>query len=428
MTDLISHKIGRRRLMQQGAAVTAGMVIAGMGPVRALAATGTRTAGAARRRAAQAGTGFVFVGTNRNNTSDPAQPANQIAMYRRDADGQLALIDHFDTGGQGSGPGQRFAGDGLGAGDSVRLSTDNRWLFVANAGSNTVSVFAVGEEALTLVDVAPTGDGSQGHRFPNSVTQHGDLVYVLNSADEGSITGFRISDAGILAPLPDSTRTIDANQRRFAPDALLNPTQISFTPDGSQLVVTIKDGPKAEDAPGVTPSGPGRVLVWNMDANGLPSADYARTDFANRGPFGFSFDAKGRLLVALFIGGGLRGDRRGAGADGRRRLLPDRRGRHADGDLGLRPRSPGRHLLARQQRHLRLRRQLHLRHRLQLHDRRRRQPHPPGGGGRRDRPPRQPRRAPPRSTCGSARTAASSTWCCPAPARSPVGRSPATAR
>jgi 6-phosphogluconolactonase len=110
-------------------------------------------------------------------------------MYRRATDGQLTLLDHFATGGQGSGPSQRFAGDGLGSGNSLRLSRDNRWLFATNAGSNTVSVMEVMSDGLRLVDVVPTGDGSRGYRFPNSVTQYGDLVYVLNSPIRGASPG-----------------------------------------------------------------------------------------------------------------------------------------------------------------------------------------------------------------------------------------------
>jgi 6-phosphogluconolactonase len=248
--------------------------------------------------------GAVFVGTNHNNTSDPREPSNQVVMYGRRADGSLVLLGRFATGGQGSGPGQRFAGDGLGAGNSVRLSEDRRWLFVANAGSNTVSVFRVRHDRLVLTDVEATGNGSRSSRFPNSVTQHGDLVYVLNAADEGSITGFRFDRAtGGLTPLAGSTRTFAANQKRFAPDALCDPTQIAFTPDGRQLVVTIKDGPAAELAPGAEPTGPGRILVWNVGHQGRPSARFTRTDLGNRGPFGFSFDTKGHLLVAEFVGG-----------------------------------------------------------------------------------------------------------------------------
>jgi 6-phosphogluconolactonase len=249
--------------------------------------------------------GAVFVGTNHNNTADPTQPANQIAMYRRSAGGRLTLLGYFDTGGQGSGPGQRFAGDGLGAGNSVQLTPDRRFLLVTNAGSNNVSVFAVHHNGLRLTDVAATGDGYPSHRFPNSVAIFSNLVYVLNSADQGSITGFRLSDNGRLSPIPGSTRGLAANQHRFAPDALYNPTQISFTPDGHKLVVTIKDGPAADLAPGAEPTGPGRVLVWSIDSTGRPSAQYRRTDFDNRGPFGFSFDRHGNLLIAQFVGGGI---------------------------------------------------------------------------------------------------------------------------
>src|SRR5262249_31158873 len=153
--------------------------------------------------------GTVFVGTNHNNsclkrtdascpnnlcpcpTLPSDEPANQVLMYNRAPDGALTLVGRFDTGGQGSGPSIRFAGDGLGAAHSVELSQDNRWLFITNFGSHNVSVFRVSREGLGLTDVAstrPQGDPSAG--FPNSVTQHGDLVYVLNSGGTGSITGF----------------------------------------------------------------------------------------------------------------------------------------------------------------------------------------------------------------------------------------------
>ena len=249
--------------------------------------------------------GAVFVGTNHNNTSDPSQPSNQVAVYRRAANGTLSLVGYVNTGGQGSGPGQRFAGDGLGSAHSVELSQDRRFLFVTNAGSNNVSVFRVNQNGLTLTDLEPTGDGSPGHRFPNSVTQNGSLVYVLNSADGGSITGFRLSNQGTLSPIAGSTRALAANQDRFAPDALKNPTQVSFTPGGRQIVVTIKDGPPAGalPGPGNDPTGPGRVLVFSVGRDGLPSTTFTQTNLDNRGPFGFSFDQRGNLLTSLFVGG-----------------------------------------------------------------------------------------------------------------------------
>lgn len=318
MADMIrSHHVDRRRFIKLGAGLA-------LVPVMATPAfaqgTGTPVA------AGNGGEGAVFVGTNHNNTSDAKEPGNQVVMYRRAADGQLTRVDSFSTGGQGSGPGQRFAGDGLGAGNSVRLSSDNDRLLVTNAGSNTVSVFEVRTDKLKLLSVTPTGDGSQGHRFPNSVTQFKDLVYVLNAGDEGSITGFRLDKSGTLTSIPHSDRTLNANQQRFAPDALLDPAQVAFTPDGAQLVVTIKDGPVAGALPDAVPTGPGRVLVWSVDENGLPSDKYTQTDFANRGPFGFSFDKKGHLLVAQFIGGGMeviKGEKTPTGGGGSFRINKD---------------------------------------------------------------------------------------------------------
>src|SRR5215203_3626977 len=52
--------------------------------------------------------GAVFVATNHNNTRDPTEPANEVLMYNRSADGTLTLAGRFDTGGQGSGPSVRF--------------------------------------------------------------------------------------------------------------------------------------------------------------------------------------------------------------------------------------------------------------------------------------------------------------------------------
>jgi 6-phosphogluconolactonase (cycloisomerase 2 family) len=85
------------------------------------------------------------------------------------------------------------------------------------------------------------------------------------------------------------------------PDTLFNPAQVSFTPDGRQLVVTIKDA--ASLPGGIVPTGPGRVLVFKLDRDGRPSEDFVETDLDNHGPFGFSFDRQGNLLVALFLGG-----------------------------------------------------------------------------------------------------------------------------
>jgi 6-phosphogluconolactonase len=112
-----------------------------------------------------------------------------------------------------------------------------------------------------------------------------------------------LSNQGTLNPITGSTRGLDANQSTVRPDTLFNPAEVSFTPDGRQLVVTIKDA--ADNvAPGVVATGPGRVLVFSVDRDGRPSEDFIQTNLDNHGPFGFSFDRRGNLIIALFLGSG----------------------------------------------------------------------------------------------------------------------------
>src|SRR5918911_860830 len=160
----------RKRLPTLLAGLGGSVLCLGLSVGPATASLGTGTAAGVvtspQRATHDAMVGAVFVGTNHNNTSDAREAANQVVMYGRHADGSLVLLGRFATGGQGSGPGQRFAGDGLGAGNSVRLSEDRRWLFVTNAGSTTLSVFKVLPDRLVLTSASATRDGSKGHRFP----------------------------------------------------------------------------------------------------------------------------------------------------------------------------------------------------------------------------------------------------------------------
>jgi len=232
--------------------------------------------------------GAVFVATN---SVDDVR-GNEMVMYHRAKDGTLDIVGRFPTGGQGSGPGTRFRGDGLGSGNSIVLSKNHKFLFTVNAMSNSVSAFRVHKHGLELTDVVDSGG-----EFPVSVAVHNRLVYVLNSGGDGNITGYKMSRKGELTRLEGSTRGIDANQSN-PPDALFNPAQVSFTPKGKQLVVTIKDGPDIPEA-----TGPGRILVFSVGRNGRPSDEPVITESDNRGPFAFSFDDNGNLIVADFVGG-----------------------------------------------------------------------------------------------------------------------------
>lgn len=155
----------------------------------------------------------VFVMTN-----DAA--SNEVIAFERAPNGTLHSAHRYSTGGRGSGG----TVDPLGSQGSLTLSDDRRFLFAANAGSGTVSVFRVLGAHLVLTDRIESG-GSE----PNAVAQHGTLVYVMNTAGSSSVVGFRLHE-GRLIPIADSLRFLSAN--------FVNPGSLAFSGDGRFLAVT----------------------------------------------------------------------------------------------------------------------------------------------------------------------------------------------
>jgi 6-phosphogluconolactonase len=213
---------------------------------------------ATHHAAAQDEHGAVFAMTN-------AAANNQIDAYSRREDGTLQWTGAFDTGGNGSGG----TVDPLTSQGSLTLSTDHRFLFAVNAGSGTISAFAVRGAQLSLLDTVPTGG------LPTSVTQAGDLVYVLNAGSNGSVSGFRILGNGRLLPIPHSTHSLSGS----APA----PTDAVLSPNGQFLIV-------AE-------STTNKIDVFRVLPNGTLS-DPVITDSAGATPFAAVFAPGGALIVA----------------------------------------------------------------------------------------------------------------------------------
>lgn len=188
---------------------------------------------------------------------------NEVAVFVGDADGRLTAAGRFATGGTGTAA-------GLGSQGGVILSDDGQRLFVVNAGSNDVSVFAVRADGLALLSRTPSG----GTR-PISVTVHRRLVYVLNAGGEGNITGFRLLADGRLEPIAGSTQSLSGTAT--------DPAQVEFSPDGSRLVVTEK--------------ATNLIDVYPVDDRGVAGT---RASFRSAGntPFGFAFGAHGELVVS----------------------------------------------------------------------------------------------------------------------------------
>jgi DNA-binding beta-propeller fold protein YncE len=160
------------------------------------------------------------------------------------------------------------------------LSYDPRHglLYAVNAGSDTISVFAVRGDRLALRQVLGSGG-----TFPVSVAVHGDLVYVLNALNGGSVPGYRVLGA-FLARIPGSHRGLGLDPNA-TPQFTTTPGQVAFTPDGTQLVVTTKGNGNDIDVFGV---GFGGRLSAKPTVNAEPGTV----------PFAISFDPFGHLVIA----------------------------------------------------------------------------------------------------------------------------------
>lgn len=100
----------------------------------------------ARLAAQSTSPGAVYVLSN--------QPAeNAVIVFHRNADGTLVPRGSFPTGGAGFGSGP----NPLGSQGALALSADNRLLFAANAGSDSISAFAVASDSLSLLQTISSG-------------------------------------------------------------------------------------------------------------------------------------------------------------------------------------------------------------------------------------------------------------------------------
>ena len=167
----------------------------------------------------------------------------------------------------------------LGSQGSLELDEEHHRLFAVNTESlaantqdcqeGTITSFLVGRDGtLTFADRVMSG------LYPNSLaikkTPHGDVLYVLNAGGPGlspacgigpNITGFTVSRLGYMGPIFGSVQAIDpgplngtgsgenCNVGGFPtptshgsnpPAFPRSPAQVRFTPDGTQLIVTVK--------------------------------------------------------------------------------------------------------------------------------------------------------------------------------------------
>lgn len=195
---------------------------------------------------------------------------NRIISYRSTANGALTRVGSTSTRGNG-------IGTDLDTQGSLRLSEDHRFLYAVNAGSDDVTVFSVNGPNLTFLQKVYAGDQ------PNSLTIHGNLLYVLNGSVAGNgIRGFKRASDGTLTPLPNSFRLLSS------PIAV--PGEVSFSPDGRMLLVTQKTTNRL-----LSPRN--AIDVFRVRSDGLASATPKRRSSHGLRPFSLAFREDGKLVV-----------------------------------------------------------------------------------------------------------------------------------
>lgn len=208
--------------------------------------------------------GKVFMSTN-------GVSGNEVQVYDRLDDGPVGLLFSVPTAGVGTGAGLASQG-------AVTLSEDGRYLFVVNAGSNTLSTFRLGNEGLELRSTVATGGPT-----PSSVTESNGLVYVMNRGLDGTginsgIAGFR-NVKGELRPIANSQRTLG-----LTGGPVLG--QVGLGVDGGVIVVTDRNG---------------SVYSWPVQRDGTPGP-LTKTPSPGAVPFGFAFTRRDVLIVSEAAG------------------------------------------------------------------------------------------------------------------------------
>lgn len=156
-----------------------------------------------------------------------AADCNEIMAIHQEASDNLTFVKSYKTGGNGTGD---QTVDPLMSQGSIILSEDRRFLFVVNAGSNSITSFKITNSgALILADVKQSGGF-----FPISLATHCHLLYVANRGNGGSIssnvTGFEVDENGRLTEIIGSAKPLSSKNAQ--------PSCIVFNNNGKKIAVS----------------------------------------------------------------------------------------------------------------------------------------------------------------------------------------------
>ncbi len=197
---------------------------------------------------------------------------NTIIEFTQKIDGSLINRNEFASGGYG-------IGAGLGSQGALCISRDMNLLFAVNAGSGTISSFRIRRNGTLQLLFTLSSNGV----LPNSLTVHGNILYVLNTVSS-AVCGFTVEANGFFSKIPGSEHNLSS----ISVDA----PQISFQPDGKAVYIT-------EKATNI-------IDKFDLDNNGAISS-VRQIPSIGVTPFGFDFSRRARAMVVSNAANGFSG-------------------------------------------------------------------------------------------------------------------------
>jgi 6-phosphogluconolactonase len=226
----------------------------------ALLVGGSMTADAQGDPARSEVVGHVYV-------NDNTAGINSVGAFDRHADGTLTPMSGSPLAIGGAGTGTIVGSQG-----SLQVTSDGRFLLATDAGSNQISVLAIGPNG--GLAPAPGSPVDSGGIEPVSIAVHEGLVYVANEGNGSTgsnYTGFTLSATGALTPLSNSTVALPATAA---------PGDVLFNSTGKNLV-------GSEVGPG---NGPSFIDSFSVGDDGrLTAAPGSPFPAQAVGPFGSEF-------------------------------------------------------------------------------------------------------------------------------------------
>ena len=195
---------------------------------------------------------------------------NMILNFKQNENGSLEKVQEIKTGGKGTNgyniaTGEASTPDPLLSSYSVIVSGDKKYLFVANAGDNTVSSFMIDMDGmLTYIDNKSTERemiNNYGHVNTLAYCLNNKTLYVGHSYGANHIVSFKVMD-GKLEKTTDmkSVNTTEMSDRIL--------TSISMAPNNKYILADVLFGARA-NASGITPAFDKNLVVFPILDGGM---------------------------------------------------------------------------------------------------------------------------------------------------------------